>query len=152
VRGGRALLRLQLHGEDAARRGAVLERIRAAIGRAAEGRSDSTTELVSSASSAALARAAHGAGDYRQAAVTRDQLWAVVEGPAVDAAARCTAGEALAGSGDEEERARLRVAADHCADPQVRVALHAIADGGEAEEPVVPSVSRRAADPSTDRR
>jgi hypothetical protein len=142
VRGGRAIVRLQLFGEDAARRDALLARVRDAIARAREEQRGGTVDLVASASSAELARAAHGAADYRAPALSREQLWALVEGPAIDAAARRSAARALATSGDDDEtRARLRVAADGCADPKVRVALQELAECEIEEE--TPAAARR---------
>jgi hypothetical protein len=134
VRGGEVTLRLQLHGEDATRRDAILERLRAAIARMKDERGHAATDFVASASPEALTRVAHGAGDYRVAALSREQLWTLVEGPAIDGAARRTAARALAASGDVEERTRLRVAAEHCAEPQVRIALQKLADGDLLED------------------
>ncbi|MGO9000087.1 MAG: hypothetical protein ACLQVI_42715 [Polyangiaceae bacterium] len=131
VRKGRVALRLQLHGEDATKRDAVLARIRDAIAHVKEGRGAATAQLVSSATADDLARAAGGGAHYRGAALTREQLWALVEGPAVDASARQAAAAALAKTSDGADRARLRVAAEHCAAPEVRVAIARLAD----EEP-----------------
>ena len=131
VRGDRVLVRLQLHGEDAAKRRAVLARIRDAIDRVKEGRGAVSAQLVSSATPEQLVRAAGGAADYRGAALTRGQLWALVEGPEVDEHARRAAAEALAktsGAGASEDRKRLRVAAEQCAAPSVRVALEKLAE------------------------
>ena len=60
--------------------------------------------------------------------VSHDALWSLVEGAAVDATTRAAAAEALVRTGGEPERARLRVAAAHCADPRVRVVLEELAD------------------------
>jgi hypothetical protein len=136
MRGARTVLRLQLHGKDAARREAVLERIRAAIQRTHDERRDATTDFVSAASGDDLTRAAFGAGDYRVAALPREQLWALVEGPTVGAAARHAAAAALVKSGDGDARSRLRVTADSCADPRVRVALQKMCEGEDIEEPL----------------
>ncbi|MGO9715257.1 MAG: hypothetical protein ACLQBL_40795 [Polyangiaceae bacterium] len=133
VRRGRVVLRLQLHGEDASRRDAVLARISEHIARVKEGRGATTAGLVSSATKETLERVAHGGADYRMAAVTREELWALVEGPEIEASARRAAAEALVKSSGEAERARLRVAAERCAEPQVRVALEEIARGEEIE-------------------
>jgi len=142
VRRGRVLVRLQLHGEDAARRDAVLARITSHIARVKEGRGAIAAQMVASSSKEALARVAHGGADYRMAAMTREQLWALVEGPEIEASARKAAAAALATSSDDGERARLRVAAEHCAEPQVRVALEEMARGeGDAGE----APARRAA-------
>jgi hypothetical protein len=128
VKRGRVVLRLQLHGEDASRREAVLARITRQITRVQEGRGATAARIVASSSEDDLARAADGAGDYRVATLTREQLWALVEGPEIEATARKAAAQALARAGDESDRARLRVAAEHCAEPQVRVALGEIAE------------------------
>ena len=144
LRGKRVLLRLQLHGKDAARREALLARLQASIGRAAAEREQAATSFVASASSAQLTQIAHGAGDYRQSAMSREQLWELLEGPAIDTATRRAAGEALAMTGDASERRRLRVAADHCAEPAVRVRLHALLDDEPlTEEEESPGVAPR---------
>jgi hypothetical protein len=127
VRGDRVVLRVQLHGEDARKRSGVLARIRDAIDRVKEGRGAVSAQLVSSATPDELVRAAGGAAEYRAAALTRDQLWALVEGPEVDGKARCAAAEALARTSGAEERVRLRVAAEQCAAPEVRVAIERLA-------------------------
>ncbi len=51
-----------------------------------------------------------------------------MEGDATDARARLAAATALAGSGDGAERARLRIAASHVADPRVRIALEELGE------------------------
>ncbi len=83
---------------------------------------------MSSSSKDELARVASGGADYRAASLSREALWALIEGPAVDADARRAAAEALATTSDVAERARLRIAAEHCADPRVRVALAELAE------------------------
>ncbi len=133
VRGPRVALRLQLHGSDAARREAVLERLRGSIQRAREERRDPTTDFVNAASREVLTRAAHGAGDYRATALSAEQLWSLVEGPSIESTARCTAAAALVASGGPETRARLRVAAEQCADPRVRVELQNLCVEDEIE-------------------
>ena len=90
---------------------------------------------MSGASRADMTRAAEGGGDYRQPAVSREQLWSVLEGPAIDSAARNAAAEALAGSRDPAERARLRIAADRCAEPAVRTRMQELL---EDEDEVAP--------------
>ncbi len=132
LRGTRVVLRLQLHGEDAARRDALLARLQAAIARAAAERDEPAVSFVGGASRADLTRAAEGGGDYRQQAVSREQLWSVLEGPTVATAARRAAAEALAGSRDPAERARLRIAADRCAEPAVRVRMEELLHDDEA--------------------
>jgi hypothetical protein len=143
VRRGRVVLRLQLHGEDAGRRDAVLDRIRANIDRVLIGESAPAAELVASASKEDLARFATGAADYRAATLSREQLWALVEGPEVEGSARTRAAGALARSADQAERARLRVAAERCAEPQVRVALEVLAAEMDGQEPAAQLAASR---------
>jgi hypothetical protein len=66
--------------------------------------------------------------------VTPDALWALVEGAGVDATTRMAAAEALAGAGDPG-RERLRIAAAHCADPKLRVALAELGEEEREERP-----------------
>jgi hypothetical protein len=141
VRGMRELLRLQLHGEDVTKRDAILERMNAAIARAKEAKEGAPAQIVSSSSADKLARAAQGGADYREPALTRDQLWALVEGPEIDGAARRAAAAALAATGDAQERARLRVAAAQCAEPQIRVAIQTIAGDDDEELSCSPTYS-----------
>jgi hypothetical protein len=71
---------------------------------------------------------------YRVAATPPERLWRFVEDPRADRAARTGAALALAPSLDEQGRARLRAAADACAEPSVRMALAVAARGaGRAE-------------------
>jgi hypothetical protein len=129
---GKVALRLQLHGEDAALEASVLARIEEAIAKAQSGESAGPGRLVASASEGDLARIGEGATDYRAPALTREQLWALVEGSEHDARTRTRAATALARTRDSGERARLRVAAEHCAEPSVRVVLRDLA--GESED------------------
>jgi hypothetical protein len=129
------VMRLQLHGEDAAKRDAVIAKIRVAIARAKHGASAVAGQIVASATSERLARTARGdGGEYRAPALTLEQLWEIVEAPEVDAAARTAAATALATTDESGARARLRVAAEQIADPEVRGALRDIAEGDD--EPV----------------
>lgn len=136
LRGSHVVLRLQLHGKDASRRDALLTRLQAAIARASAERDEPAVSFVSGATRADMTRAAEGGGDYRQQAVSREQLWSVLEGPSIATAARRAAAEALAGSRDPAERARLRIAADQCAEPSVRVRMQELLQ--EPEEGVAP--------------
>ena len=146
--GARAVLRLQLHGPDAARRDALVARFEAARTAAARARVDAPHVHAAHAASAATTGSAtfvasvHDAGNYRMAAVNREQLWEIVEGAAAEGAARVLAAEALAAQLDENERARLRVAAEHCAEPRVRVALEELLDEPE-DAPVTRSRALR---------
>ena len=135
LRRGNVVVRLQLHGADAVRRDAVCDRIRRHIDAREGGKDAVAAQLVASASREQLARVASGGADYRAASLSREALWALIEGPAVDAASRRATAEALAKTSDEGERARLRVAAEHCADPQVRVALERLAETDTLEAP-----------------
>ncbi len=144
VRGGKNVVQLQLHGEDAAKRSAIVEKIQGAIERSKQGLDAGAAHVVDSVSGDALARLAQGGGDYRAAAVTREQLWAIVEGPEHDAHTRAGAAGALATTGDAAERARLRIAAAHCAEPQVRVALQEIAEEDEDDGPLLGRAARLA--------
>lgn len=131
---GKVVLRLQLHGKDATQKDAVLARMSAAIEQAHAGASAAEGRVVASARAGDLARAAAGASDYRVPALTRDQLWTLVEGPEHDRETRTAAARALATTGSEGERARLRIAAEHCAEPKVRVELLGIARGATVAE------------------
>lgn len=71
---------------------------------------------------------------YRFAPVAADELWCVVENPLADAEVRVGAAVALLPLLDEAGRARMRVAAEATALPQVRVVLSAVArEAGEEE-------------------
>jgi hypothetical protein len=146
VRKGKVILRLQLHGADALRRDAVLARVRQHVDRVKEGKDAVAAQLVASSSQEQLTRVASGGADYRAASLPREALWALVEGPSVDGEARRAAAEAIVKSGDAGERRRVRVAAERCADPRVRVALEALVDGdaeADAEAKAVGSVAAR---------
>jgi hypothetical protein len=126
VRGGKTVLRLQLHGDDAARRDAIVTRIREALTRVSERRAHPTEEFVESATAAQISRAVAGAVDFRLPPLSREALWEIVEGSTVDADARAAAAHALSRAFDAPERARLRIAAAQCAEPRLRVALEAL--------------------------
>jgi hypothetical protein len=75
-----------------------------------------------------------GAGsDYRAARMPKDALWATLEDPAATVEARAAAAVALSHDLDSRERERLRVAADGCAEPRVRVAASLAAEDAEEE-------------------
>ena len=139
-RAAKRVLRLQLHGTDDARADALAERIRGALAASTQARTAGAHLLARSAVGGSLGRAAHGATDYRQPAISREQLWELVEGEATDQQARVAAAEALAGSSTGDERARLRIAATHVADPKIRIALEDLADeDGSSETPLARS-------------
>jgi hypothetical protein len=135
VRQGRVALRLQLHGEDATRRDAIVARIHEALARVKDVDRDAAANFVTSRSTDKVAQSARGGGDYRLPSVSHEALWSLVEGAAVAAPTRTAAAEALVSTGGVPERERLRVAAAHCADPQVRLALEEMADDEAAEVP-----------------
>ena len=92
------------------------------------------------------------AGGYRAASIPTEELWRILEDPKSDPTARAGAAVALRSSLNEEGRARIRVVAEQCASPKIRVALEAAAGGtsdGEVEAALAecePEVeSRRAA-------
>jgi hypothetical protein len=145
VRKGRVLLRLQLHGEDAARRDAVLARIVESIAAAKDRRAVAAHRMVAGKSKDEMARVAAGGGDYRASSITRDQLWQLVEGATTDAPSRTAAAEALVVAIDPADRARLRIAADRVADPRTRVALERLADDDDENAPEAPKARTIAA-------
>lgn len=71
----------------------------------------------------------HGSQDelagFRDNAIPRERLWQIVEDPAAPVSARARAAQMLKASSFEagSDAKRLRVAADACASPQLRVAL-----------------------------
>jgi hypothetical protein len=134
VKGDRVVLRLQLHGEDAARRDAILARIHEALARVKVVARDAAANFVTSRSGDKVAQSARGGGDYRMPSVSPEALWSLVEGQAVDAPTRTAAAEALVRTGGAAERERLRVAAAHCADPRIRVALEELASDEDVED------------------
>jgi hypothetical protein len=135
LRHGRVLLRLQFHGEDAARRHVIAARIHEGIARAAESRRSAAANYVTASSAVAAARSARGGVDYRTPSVSRDVLWTLVEGAGVQPEARSAAAQVLATGIDPSERERLRVVAEQCADPKMRVALEELAEERGDESP-----------------
>lgn len=136
LRGGHVVLRLQLHGEDAGRRDEVLARVADAVARARSGETRGAEAVVQSMTARRrLVAAAIEPPGYREATLTREHLWELVEGTATDAPTRTAAAEALAtaSSLDRGERSRLRVAASRVADPRVRVAIGSLARDEEGE-------------------
>jgi hypothetical protein len=70
---------------------------------------------------------------FRAAAVPPDELWRVVEDPVAATTARAGAALALRSRLDEGGRSRLRVVADACAAPKLRVALQLAASEAKQE-------------------
>jgi hypothetical protein len=145
---GRVILRLQLHGEDATQRDAIVARIAEAIEKAKAQATAALGEIVGAVSEDQLARLAEGARGYRTQSVTRAELWSLVEGPEHDAQTRTAAARALVTTGDANEKTRLRVAAGKSAEPRVRVALEGLAagdvDASGDQEDVAPVAALRA--------
>jgi hypothetical protein len=73
------------------------------------------------------------ASGYREGSLSREDLLRVVESPAAPVERRLGAAMALSADGACEDRARIRVAAEACANPRVRIAL-AQAASGEIDE------------------
>ena len=142
----RTVLRLQLHGEDAGRRVAIVERLNAAIARVQTHRADPAAAFVEFATVAELTRAAEGAASYRMAAPTREKLWEIFESPVLAAEARRAAAEALVPGIDAEERTRFRVAADQVAEPATRIRLQELLEADAEEEAEKSSRSLRVLD------
>jgi len=136
-RNDRAVLRLQLHGEDQGRHEAIAERIREGLAHARAPRGGGAARLADALGTASLARAAQGLGSFRAPGVTRDELWELVEAPGTAATSRAAAAEALASGADPADRTRMRVAAERCAEPLARSVLTRVAgvEEGEEEEP-----------------
>jgi len=126
--GRRTVLRLQMHGDDAGRRDEVLARVQDAIARSRAGDTRGAEMLVQAMPTRHVVASAGGDARYRLPSISREQLWDLVESPATDASTRTAAAEALAIHIDGADRTRLRVAAEQCAEPRVRVALAALAE------------------------
>jgi hypothetical protein len=143
VRQGRTVLRLQLHDADVMRAPTLVARLRAAMDHAARMRGEGADLLMQAtqaaqassggSSASSLASSSRGGRDYRQPAMAREHLWQLIEGPVSDRNARTAAAQALGSDLSTEERGRLRVAVDKCAEPRVRVALQKILDTSEAD-------------------
>jgi hypothetical protein len=143
VRRGRVVLRLQMHSDDAGRRDEVLARLGEAIRAARSVDTRGAAAVVQAMPSAKVASASVGGQSYRFPALSREQLWELVEGPTTDATTRTAAAEVLAVGLDDTDRSRLRVAAARSAEPRVRVALEALVweDHDDHEEDEVAAAS-----------
>jgi hypothetical protein len=73
-----------------------------------------------------------GRAPYRQAVLSPDSLWKIVESPATPARIRVGAAVALSSRLDEEARSRLCSTASACSEPALRVSLRAVAAGQDA--------------------
>ena len=92
----------------------------------------------------ALESLTHVDRGYRQVALRDEDLWRVVEDPRATADARAGAAVLLRRSLDEEGRARVRIAAEATASPQLRVALDAAM--GDSEEAIDAALCELATD------
>ncbi len=66
---------------------------------------------------------------YRETPLTREQLFAVLESAAAPTERRLAAAVSLSAAGDAEIATRIRIAAEACARPGVRLALERVAEG-----------------------
>lgn len=73
-------------------------------------------------------------GTFRTAPILDEQLWSVVESPVAEASARGGAAAMLSREAGEIERTRLRVAAEGCSEPRLRVVLEEAARGASTRE------------------
>jgi hypothetical protein len=73
-------------------------------------------------------------GSFRTAPILDEQLWAVVESPAAEATARAGAAAVLARTAGDEGRSRLRIAADACTAPRLRIVLDRTASGASESD------------------
>ncbi len=71
-------------------------------------------------------------GSYRSSSLPRERLWALVEDDAAAPATRARAAAALSGSLANEDRERLRIAADATVSPRLRIALDAVQNDDDA--------------------
>lgn len=92
----------------------------------------------------ALTRLRRSDGQYRSAPLGADDLLAVLEDGAAPAKLRIGAALALReGDGAEDGRARVRIAAEACADEELRAALEAAAEDEVAEAAIRRVVERK---------
>lgn len=90
-------------------------------------------------------------GTYRSASLTREQLLAVLESPAASAERRLAAAVSLSAAGEPEIATRIRVAAEACARPEVRIALDGVADGDVDDAAIEAAIAEDKASMSRDR-
>jgi hypothetical protein len=79
-------------------------------------------------------KALRSVAGYRSSAVPKDTLLRIVEDASAASPVRAGAAVALARDLDDDSRKRLRVVAQTCAAPRLRVALELVADGDQADE------------------
>lgn len=83
---------------------------------------------------------------YRSTALTRDRLVALVDDARAALRSRIGAAVLLAEKADAEGLARVRVAADACAAPRVRLALEKVADGAIDQAAIEAALAEEEAD------
>jgi hypothetical protein len=134
--GERVLLRL--HDAEGAARDALVARVEEALSAFRAGSGPESAEALVAPGGRPVdrwlreVRAIAKARDYREARLDADRLWRLLLDSTASPATR--AGAAIAVSHDEAARARLRVAAEACVEPRLRVALDRVAQGaGDAE-------------------
>lgn len=88
--------------------------------------------------------AAVARGGYRDLGLSPEALDQTVSSAASSAEARIAAAIALSTTGEDGAKDRIRVAADACADPKVRVSLERIADGADADHVIEAALDERA--------
>jgi hypothetical protein len=111
------------------------------VWRRAEGASDPCTALDRNGRALAqwredLGKILRTVGDYRTAVLSRERVEAVLADPSTTAERRLAAALTLAQTDDAGGRARVRVAADVCANETERKALTHIAEGAEGDGPL----------------
>lgn len=130
--------RIPMNPDDPAEAVAILQRIREVLRLRREGGVVDVAALLARGDRAVgewrreVARLL-GEASYRARAVDEDGVAAVLADPRGDADARLGAAIALMAKPSEQARTRVRIAAETTADPDVRRALEAIAEG-EAED------------------
>jgi hypothetical protein len=134
-------LGLGTRGASEDSREALIQRIEEARAAFVQGRGTEGAEALVAPGGRALeawvreARTMGAGGQYRAASLTADRLWRVVDDAGAPAATRAGAAMVLAGdAADADVRQRLRVSAEACADPKLRVALQSVASDHVEEE------------------
>jgi hypothetical protein len=123
----RAALLARLDTEIAAYREAARQAVLAALDRGEQSLSDWRK---------ALGRLTTASDGYRSASVALADVQETLDNVAAPAERRIGAAIALAGAGDPDAPERIRVAAEACAEPRLRIALTSIA-AGEADDDAV---------------
>lgn len=110
-----------------------VERINAALGRPVPARDLGHFARGGRDTSRWLAELGEGSASYRVPSTPPEELWATVADPALPPTMRAGAAYVLRDGLDDEGRARLRVIADACASPRLRIVLEQTADEGEVD-------------------